>query len=264
MNRELQNINEWFISNKLSLKVKKTKFSIFRKASKIDDLPLALPKLFTNNQVMKRQSSIKFLGILLDENLSWKEHLKLTENKIAKNIGLIFKAKPYLNKDSLLTLCFSYIHSYINYANLVWGNTHRTYLRKINSHQKHALRLIHNKNRFYNSKELLESCEILNVYELNLLNTAVFMHKIKNRTALSSFLEKLEQPTHSYSTRFSSGNYRKPQIKLRKCRFRISIRGPAIWNDLIGSTEKEIQSSSHFKTKIKSKLLNFENEVTFF
>ena len=89
------------------------------------------------------------------------------------------------------------------------------------------------------------------------------MDKIKNRTVPSSYLEKFEQPCHSYSTRFSSGNYRKPQIKLRKCRFRISIRGPAIWNGLVGNTEKEIQSPSHFKTKIKSKLLNFENEVTF-
>ena len=88
------------------------------------------------------------------------------------------------------------------------------------------------------------------------------MNKIKNRAAPSSFLETFEQPSHSYSTRFSSGNYRKPQTKLRKCRFRISIRGPAIWNDLVGSTEKEIQSSA-FKTKIKIKLLNFENEVTF-
>ena len=44
----------------------------------------------------------------------------------------------------------------------------------------------------------------------------------------------------------------------------MSIRGPAIWNDLVGSTKKEIQSSSHFKNKIKSKLLNFENEVTLF
>ena len=77
------------------------------------------------------------------------------------------------------------------------------------------------------------------------------MHKIKNRTAPSLLLE---QPSHSYSTRFSSGNYRKPQIKLRKCRFQISIRGPAIWNDLVGSTEKEIQSSSHFKTKIKKRI----------
>ena len=87
VNRELQNINEWFISNKLSLNVKKTKFSIFHKASRRDDLPLVLPKLFINNQVIKRQSSIKFLGILLNENLSWKESLKLTENKVAKSIG---------------------------------------------------------------------------------------------------------------------------------------------------------------------------------
>ena len=52
-----------------------------------DDLPLLLPKLFINNQVIKRQSSIKFLGILLNENFSWKESLKLTENKVAKSIG---------------------------------------------------------------------------------------------------------------------------------------------------------------------------------
>ena len=95
----MQNINEWFISNKLSLNVKKTKFSFFEKASRRDDLSLVLSKLYINNQVIKREPSIKFLGILLDENLSWKEHLKLTENK---NIGLIYKAKPYLNKDSLL------------------------------------------------------------------------------------------------------------------------------------------------------------------
>ena len=113
VNRELQNINEWFISNKLSLNVKKTKFSIFHKASRRDDLPLVLPKLFINNQVIKRQSSIKFLGILLDENLSWKEHLKLTENKVAKNIGLIYKAKTYLNKDSIICVTFP-LHSLLH------------------------------------------------------------------------------------------------------------------------------------------------------
>ena len=93
---------------KLSLNSNKTIFLIFYKANRRDDLPLVLPKLFVNNQVIKRQSSIKFLGILLDENLSWKEHLKLTENKIAKKkTGLIYKAKPYLNKDSFLAL---YLH----------------------------------------------------------------------------------------------------------------------------------------------------------
>ena len=55
-------------------------------------------------------------------------------------------------------------------------------------------------------KELFESCEILNVQKLSLLNTAAFMHEIKNRTAPSSFLEKFEQPSHSYSTRFLNAN----------------------------------------------------------
>ena len=89
------------------------------------------------------------------------------------------------------------------------------------------------------------------------------MHKIKNRTAPSSYLEQFEQPAHSYPTRVSSGNYRIPQIMLRKCRFRISIRGPATWNNLVGSTEKETQSSSLFKTEINSKLHNIENALTF-
>ena len=75
-----------------------------------------------------------------------------TENKTAKNVGLIYKVKPYLNKDPLLALHLTYIHSYINYVNLVWGSTYRTYLLKINHQKKHALILIHNKNRFYHSK----------------------------------------------------------------------------------------------------------------
>ena len=133
------------------------------------------------------------------------------DNKVAKNIVLIYKAKPYLNKDSLLALYFSYIHPFINYVNLVCGSTNRTYLRKINSQQKHALILIYNINIFYHSKELFKSCEILSAYKLNLLNT---LKKKKNRTAPSLFLEKLKQPAHSYPTRFSSGNYRKPQFKL--------------------------------------------------
>ena len=45
---------------------------------------------------------------------------------------------------------------------------------------------------------------------------------------LSSFLEKFEQPTYSYPKCFSSWNYRKPQFKLRQCRFQKSLRGPAI------------------------------------
>ena len=81
VNHELQKINEWFISNKLSFNVKITKYSFFHKPSKKDDIPLVLPKLNINNSEIARTESIKFLGVLLDENLSWKTHIKYIKNK---------------------------------------------------------------------------------------------------------------------------------------------------------------------------------------
>ena len=79
-------------------------FIIFHKPSKKDNIPLALPKLCINNNQTQRSESIKFLGVFLDENVTWKDHIKYIENKIAKNIGILYRSKPYLNNKCLLSL----------------------------------------------------------------------------------------------------------------------------------------------------------------
>ena len=89
-----------------------------------------LPKLTLTNHVTEREKFIKFLGVLLDENLNWKEHIKYTENKIAKNLVVLFKARPFLEKNALLAFYYSYMQTYINYANTGWGSTCRTNLKK--------------------------------------------------------------------------------------------------------------------------------------
>ena len=129
VNQELENINQWFFSNKLSLNNKKMKYSFLHKPSQKENIPLLLPKLMINNYEIQRTGSIKFWGGgLLDENLSWKEHIKYNEHKIAKNLGLLYKAKHSLNKRSLLVLNYSFIHTYINSGNIAWGSTNRTNL----------------------------------------------------------------------------------------------------------------------------------------
>ena len=131
VNQELQKINEWFEANKLSLNVGKTKYLLFHQPGRKNDLPLLLPRLLIKKHKVERVKSIKFLGVLLDENLSWKDHIKYIENKVAKNIGLLYRAELFLDKNSLLTLYYSYIHTYLNYANLSWGSTNRTNLKKL-------------------------------------------------------------------------------------------------------------------------------------
>ena len=76
VNMELEKISEWFKANKLSLNIKKTIYTLFHKNSTKDDLPLKLPDLKIVNSVLKRQASIKYLGVMLDEKISWKEHTK--------------------------------------------------------------------------------------------------------------------------------------------------------------------------------------------
>ena len=140
----------------------------------------------------------------MDENLSWKEYIKCNENKIAKNLALLYKAKNYLNKRSLLVLYCSFIHTYINYGNITWGSTNRTNLKKINSLQKHAIRIIHGKDRFAHARELFRESKILNVFQLNILNNLVFMQKIKYQTARKIFQNKFRKLTYKYPTNFSN------------------------------------------------------------
>ena len=89
MNKELTNGSNWFNANKLSLNVKKTKFSFFHKSSKKDYIPLRLPNLNINGFTIEHDSSIKLLGVSIDENLTCRDHIHTVENKIAKNVGLL-------------------------------------------------------------------------------------------------------------------------------------------------------------------------------
>ena len=167
---------------------------------------------------------MKFLVVLLDDNLSRKEHIKYLENKIAKNIGLMYRAKPFLDKETLLALYYSYTHSYLNYANLAWGSTYLTNLKKLRSQQKHAIRIVHNKTKFEHTKELFKSASVLNLYKLNILSIAVFMHRVHTKASPPVFTGSFQRISHLYSTRSSTLNFLKPKSKLTKTKYRISIR----------------------------------------
>ena len=148
VNNELVKIKYWFAANNLSLNLEKTKYSFFHKPSKKDDIPFHLPKLIINSYQIQREESIKFLGVLLDQHITWKKHIKLTKNKIAKNIGILYKTRPYLDKRALLYLYYPYVLSYINYANAAWCSTNSTYLKKLQSQQKRAIIIIFHENKF--------------------------------------------------------------------------------------------------------------------
>ena len=79
---------------------------------KKDIIPLWLPNLNINGLIVERESSIKFLGVWIDENLEWRDHIHTVENKIAESMGLLYQGKHYFDKNYPKQIYFAYIHAY--------------------------------------------------------------------------------------------------------------------------------------------------------
>ena len=241
---ELQKIETWFKANKLSLNSKKTKYTLFHKSSAKDDIPLKLPILKISGKKIERETAIKFLGVMLDENITWEKHIRTIESKLAKNIRLLYRAKPLLQVKSVKSIYFAYLnssycifiqlfnyaYSYLNYANIAWGSTYRTKLKTIYFHQKHAVRIVFNEDKLTHSRPLLRALHALNVYQINLMHLN-FMYKLNTNQLPSIFNDLIKKPEHKYPTKFSKICFSLKAFSLKTTKYAISYRGPKIWND---------------------------------
>ena len=167
INTELSHIFIWLKVNKLSLNIKKTHYMIFWKRKK-DRLNV---KLSIDCELINEVDKTKFFGILIDNKLTWKQHIAYVSGKIARGIGMIIKARQYLNKQGLISLYYSFIYPYLTYCNHIWGTTYKTSLKRLTTLQNKAVRIIsHDRWR--------ASCDPiykhLNIMKLAHINTYLF------------------------------------------------------------------------------------------
>ena len=131
MDMELVNVSTWFKSDKLSLNVDKTKWLLFHFLSKRQLLQQSLPNLFIENIHIKKEHVTKFLGVFIDENLSWKQHIDIRSSKISKSIGILYKSRGVLRNQCLKQPYFLLIHNNVNYANIAWTSTRKSKLEHL-------------------------------------------------------------------------------------------------------------------------------------
>ena len=123
VNLELTLISQWFLANRLTLNVEKTNFINFKSHRKIKPVNLALT---LEGSPIRQVDSTKFLGVFLDQHLSWKTHINYISQKIAKNIGIISRIAYLLPRTIRLNLYYSLILPYLNYCNLIWASNYES------------------------------------------------------------------------------------------------------------------------------------------
>ena len=165
-------------ANKLTLNVKKSNLLFFNIGN---NEPKKDINIYLDGEQLKPKEYAKYLGVYIDNKLSWQNHIQETNNKINKGIGILKIMRHYLQDKQLINLYFSFIKPYIEYGTLAWGGACKTNLTKIDRSLNKSVRTMLFKNRREPSKPLYKYLNILPLeYNIKLLR-GKFMHKLLSK-----------------------------------------------------------------------------------
>jgi hypothetical protein len=252
VNDELKNVFKWLNANKLSLNIKKTHFIVFstaRKRTCTDD------NLYINGKRIQRVESTKFLGILLDSNLSWSEHIQYIKCKISKGIGILCKARKKFKLETLITIYYSFIYPYLTYCIEIWGKASDRYISSIFKLQKRAIRIISSTNYMSHTAPLFHKHDILPLHKIYIYHVTLFMFNFDKEKLPDIFNELFirNKDVHTYSTR-QSEQLHVPKANLSTYQRCIKYVGVIIWNFIMRQLNTDC-SLVTYKYKLKHYLL---------
>ena len=175
MNKELEKIYNWFCINKLSINPDKTKYILFKNKQRLIH-NTDIPQLKLNGILLEKVSNFLYLGIYLDDDLSWTSHVNRTANKISKSNGILRRLKHTLPQSILKTLYSTLINPHLNYGILVWGFK----IDRIAKLQKQSMRIITHSYFLAHSGNLFNQLGILKVEDIFALKQMIFYKKFLN------------------------------------------------------------------------------------
>ena len=141
LNRDLGNLNKWLISNKLTLNTAETEFMLIGSRQKLSTLS-SQPELSIDNVPIEKDTSVKSLGIFVNENLLWQTHIDKLSKKIASGIGTITKIRDFVPTPTLHCIYNTLIQFQFDYCNIVWGNCGKTLFDRLQKLQNRAARIL--------------------------------------------------------------------------------------------------------------------------
>ena len=254
MMEDMKRLTDWFRANKLSLNLSKTNAILFR--PKGVQLNQGLYLKF-GNEVIEFVSETKFLGMTIDEHLTWLKHITKVRLKISSSLFMLRNVRNLVSPEIKRMLYMSLLNSHMVYGLLIWGPMSAAGERsKIYKQQKKAVRIIHSAKFNAHASPLFKKYEILAINDLILLELGKFMFSYVHGDLPSPLLKLFESNSefHNYNTRgrhdaitpkFINGLTGKSYL----------VKGPSIWTGLSYDL-KHSPSMKNFTKKYREAVLS--------
>ena len=231
-NTVANDIYQWSTCNKLTINFDKTNFMLFKHSSlSCSKIDLSNYNVYMNNVRLSRTNCVKYLGVMLDDGLSWKYHIDNLCNKISGLISIFYHRRHLLTPACRKTLYFSLIHSHLIYCVEIYGSANSKLLKPLILKCNTILRILQDKPRTTSLRELYSCYQTLPVTYLYNLSVLKILHKyVYNCSALPSAICSMffsNSYFHNYNTR-SKDHLSVPVNKNKS----IACVGPSMWTNL--------------------------------
>ena len=207
-----------------------------------------------DNQLIKECKSTEFLGIVLDQKLTFKNHVLSVSSKLSKSIGILNKINFFFAKKCLNLIYKSICLPYVMYCNVIWASTYPSTTNPIKILMKRAIRTITQSTKWQHTNELFQSTNNFTFDNLHKYLVTIFTYKQLTNN-FPTFIN------NSFS--FNQSVRREQYLTTNKSKsnlvyFPIICNGPRTWNELKRSGLKLnlLNSVSLIKMNLKSFLLN--------
>lgn len=262
MEEDLKIIGNWCLNNKMIVNATKTKFIAFDlkgfafdKQLKFHSVDCGLTNVDCNCEIVEQVKQIKYLGIWIDEKMSWKIHVENLQLESRRNIRKFYFLRNILNEHLMRTLYFALIHSKIVYGIENWGSADEYIINSLQVTQNHFIRIISFKQKKDSALPIFKKLKILPVRYL-------YVFKVLKMFYLRSGNKKCDI-MYQRSRSFAQGLYMRPKVNKSIFRKTITYTGPKFFN-VVPIEIRSISKVGGFIKKIKEWLLNIEDIKVFF
>lgn len=254
INEDLITLHNWFIENKLTLNLNKSKSMIFHPLQNTKQYKL---NLNLNGNTIEQVEQFRYLGITLQENLRWDVHIKTITSKISSIAGIMKRFGKNVDGKTLISMYHAYVNSHISYMSPVWGNSAtQIHINNVQVAQNQALRSIFRKDYYVeglSTEEIRVKYNLLSVRQNVQYNTALLAFKIKRGLIKTDIQINTINNVHSHNTR-STGNIYQASFRTNSGKT-LTARLIAIEFNNLPNEIKNSQSIFAFRKRLKIFLL---------
>lgn len=208
LNEDLENIYRWLWSNSLRVNIDKTKCMVLKSRYNVIDTYNHNGIVINGNRI-EQVNECKYLGVIIDERLTFSSHANYISKKVSRKINLLCRMGRDLSSWTKLLIYKTIVLPHFNYCSTILYMFNKGDVGSIQRKQNQALRCILGCGRYSRIRDMLELTNLLSIKQNIYYNTMIVMYKIKNNLYPEHILNNLQMvgDIHGYNTRSTSNFY---------------------------------------------------------